>query len=360
MRDALGSVFKKADGVWKVTVEAPRDPRTGKRQRLSKTIRGTRKEAEKVRAQLLAEVGRGGSVREVLTLDDFWERFYLPNAKKRLREITVHGYVFKYEAYVQPSFGSALLTRIDPFTIERWLDTMQTAKIRFEAYKMLRQVLAKAVRWNLLDANPCARVDVPKKPRYRPEVLDADDVRAYMKHFRGHQVEPAVLVALGGGLRRSEVAALDWRDVTPEGAVSVTKATTAVGGRAVEGDTKTEFSKRVVHLPRFIIERLNELRPEGEDAPLLPSSKGTRMHPQRISKLYEERRDTLPEGVRRVPFKNLRHTSLTMAIESGVDLLAVSRRAGHSNVAITSAYYVRPHENVDMAAADAMDRFLSE
>ena len=36
--------------------------------------------------------------------------------------------------------------------------------------------------------------------------------------------------------------------------------------------------------------------------------------------------------VKQIPLKNLRHTSLSLSIEAGVDILAVSRRTGHSNV----------------------------
>lgn len=85
---------------------------------------------------------------------------------------------------------------------------------------------------------------------------------------------------------------------------------------------------------------------------------GMPMNPDNISKYYNDIRDTLPPEVPRIPFKNLRHTSLTLALESGADLLAVSRRAGHSNVGITSAYYLRPDETVDRKTVDSFDALL--
>ena len=356
MRDALGSIHKDENGVYTVSVELPRDPRTGKRRRAYKTVRGSLKDAERARAKLLTEAGKGEEVRETIEMGDFWDNYYYPYVKKRLRETTVFGYKRKYKQYIETRFGNMLISRIEPIMIDRWLDEYDTPSKRFEAYKMLRQILARAVRWNLLASNPCDRVEVPKKPRYRPEVLTAQEVKAYIKHFKDDPVEAGVLVALGGGLRRSEIVALDWKDITLDGIITVDNAITSIGGEAHDDVPKTEFSTRRVHLPKFVITRLNELRDKG---PLLKSSKGERMHPEKFSALFAERRNTLPEGIKRIPLKNLRHTSLTMAIESGVDLLAVSRRAGHSNVSITSAYYVRPHDSVDAAAADAMDDFLS-
>lgn len=357
MRSALGNIYKDENGVYTVSVELPRDHRTGKRRRLYKTVRGSLRDAEQAKAKLLTDIGKGEAVRDAIEMSDFWKNHYLPYVKKRLREGTVFGYEKKYKQYIEPRFGNMLLSQIEPIVIDRWLDDIDTVNKRFEAFKMLRQILSRAVRWNLLDSNPCDRVEIPNKPTYRPEVLTAEEVRIYLGHFRGSPVEAGVLVALGGGLRRSEIVALDWEDITSDGIVTIDNAITSIGGEAKDDKPKTEFSNRRVHLPKFVTKRLNELRGKG---PLLQNSKGERMHPEKFSALYAKQRDTLPEGVKRIPLKNLRHTSLTMAIESGVDLLAVSRRAGHSNVAITSAYYVRPHESVDAAAADAMDAFLGE
>ncbi len=52
------------------------------------------------------------------------------------------------------------------------------------------------------------------------------------------------------------------------------------------------------------------------------------MKPAVLTHRFIRERDSLPEGVKRISLKNLRHTSLTLAYDSGADLLDVSRRAG--------------------------------
>ncbi len=47
-----GGIFVEADGVWRVDVEVSRDAVTGRRRRVSRTIRGTRAEAELLAAKL--------------------------------------------------------------------------------------------------------------------------------------------------------------------------------------------------------------------------------------------------------------------------------------------------------------------
>jgi integrase len=355
MRNAHGSIQPAGEGVWRVFVEVGRDSTTGKRRRTSKTVRGSKKRAADVLSAMLAECGETDSARD-MTLDAFWGEIYAPRCAERLRPVTVEGYRRNYAAYIQKPLGALSLRRITPAVVDGWLGRIDGAKKRLQAYKMLRQILNKAVRLNLIRYNPCANVEVPKVPRYRPEVLSAEDAAAYLEHFRGAAIEPAVLVAIGAGLRRSEICALDWGDVK-EGRVSVRKAVTSVAGRPHEDLPKSDFGVRDVVLPPFIAARLDELRGE-DDAPLVPDTTGGRMNPDNVTHAYRKALETLPQGVARVPLKNLRHTSLTLALEGGADLLAVSRRAGHSTTSITARYYLRPHESVDKAAAQGLGALL--
>ncbi len=49
-----GGVAEVRDGVWRVDVEIPRDPVTGRRRRISRQVRGTRADAEVALAKLRA------------------------------------------------------------------------------------------------------------------------------------------------------------------------------------------------------------------------------------------------------------------------------------------------------------------
>ena len=357
MRNAHGSIQKVDDGVWRVFVEIGRDVRTGKRRRLSRTVRGSKKSAADVLTAMLAEYGEAGAGQD-MTLDVFWREIYHPRCEERLRPVTVFKYAYNYEAYLKAPLGSRSLRRITPAVVDTTFTAIDGANKRLQAYKLLRQMLNKALRLDLIARNPCANVEVPKVPRYHPEVLDADGALAYLEHFRDTPLEPVVLVAIGAGLRRSEICALDWRDVA-DGAVVVDNAITTVGGKPHDDAPKSDFGVRTVVLPPSVAARLEELRPEDDDAPLMPDSRGARMNPDNVSKLYREIRDALPEGVARVSLKNLRHTSLTLALEGGADLLAVSRRGGHSSPNITARYYLRPSQTVDEGVAQGLDKLLS-
>jgi integrase len=356
MRSAKGSVYKLGKDHYRVQVEGARNPKTGKRQRITRVVRGSRRKAEEVKAALLVEAGSPDTARESMTLQAFWESLYADSIRG-LREKTKYEYASKWSAYIEEPLGGMPLRSIRPATVQTWLQTIDGDSRRVEAMSLLSRVLSKAAKFDLLGSNPCDHVNRPKRPRYKPEVLTAEQARAYLRNAAGSDVEAAVLIALGGGLRRSEIVAIDWRDIDPDGTVTVDDAVTSVGGRAVDDRPKTENSTRLVHLPAGVARRLNELRSADAD-PVLADSNGNRMNPDNVSKHYRKWLGTLPDGLPRITLKNLRHTSLTLTLESGVDLLAVSRRAGHSNVGITASYYLRPHESVDIGAAESLDSLL--
>lgn len=356
MRSAKGTLYKLDDGRWRVMVEAGRDPKTGKRTRRTKTVRGSRKRAEAVKAAMLVEIGDPEQAREDMTVDEFWGAVYHPHCEKTVRDNTLAGYESKYHVHVEGPLGGMLLRRITPPVVRRWLDGIDGDGRKFQAYKLLRQMLRYAVRMDLLDSDPTAHVETPKTRRYRFETLTAGQARAYLAHFRRDDVdnraELAVLLALGGGLTRSEMLGLRWDDITPDGAVTVDNGVTSAHGKSVDNDPKNEFRVRRVHLPASVAERVDELRGDGW---VFQNSRGGRLDPDKLSSIYGKERGKLPEDIPRIPLKNLRHTSLTLALESGVDLLAVSRRAGHSSVSTTANFYLRPHEQVDIDAASKLD-----
>lgn len=359
MRSAQASIVELDKGKrYRIFVEAGRDPRTGKRRRLSKTIRGSRKDAEREKTMLLIKAGDPSALTSNMTLDDFFNGLYLPNACERLRPDTIDGYVKDYNRLIMPKLGGYGLKDITPAVVDSWLSGIDGQKRRKVAHSRLRLILSRAVKLGLVPENVAKRVEtpaIPQRDQYSPEVLDAEDVQVYLWHFMGTDIEAAVLMAVGCGLRRSEIVALDWRDIS-NGAVIVDNAITVIPGDTVDAAPKSKFSTRVVHMPRKIAERMEQLRGP-DDSPLLIVD-GARMHPDALSRRYKRHIALLPDGVPRCTLKNLRHTSLTLAVEAGADILAVSRRAGHSNVAITNAFYLRPHDTLDRGTADGMDTLL--
>ena len=357
MRSAKGSIITLGKDYYKVQVSCGKDPITGKPRKKSKNVRGSRAKAEMTRAMLLASIGDTSEVRESMTLDEFFWGLFLPDAKNKIRATTFQGYITHYVNEVQSVFGVKLMCNIKPIQITFWLNSFDTVSKRFEAFKMLRILLNKAVRWDLLDSSPCDRVEPPRKKKKRPQTLSARHAIFYLNFFRGHPLEAAVLILIGVGTTRSELVALDYADVSPDGAVLIDDGVTVVRGKPHHDTTKTEFRKRVSHMPATMMRRFNEIRLD-DDMPICHEKNGQRMNPDRVTRLYSKKLEELPPEIPRIALKNLRHTSLTLVIESCGDIYAASRRGGHASTKTTEDFYLEPDESLDIETASKYEEFL--
>ena len=358
-RRAVGSIQWRSPGVARIELQHGFDPVTGKPLRMSRTIHGNEQDAERVLAAMLLEIGRlptGGN----MTLYDYIENVYKPALQARVRKETRHGYESKLDKHVLPQLGHLKLGNLEPYLLDRWRDNLtatMSGRSALHVYRVLSAALNRAVRWRLLPANPLAAVDPPRARVRDLDTLDATQVLAYLKHFQGHTCEAVVIMALATGMRPSELYALTWANVDlAQAEVRVTRGLHQRNSDVWFEPTKSERSNRVVSLPEWAVTALKPLRGLGALTPDADGYSG-HMRPHRVAKLYAQH---VRKGkLRYVPLRDLRHTHATLMLEAGVDVVVVSRRLGHSTVAITDAHYLRPRRSADRKAADALGDLLA-
>lgn len=351
-RRPLGSKTEIAPGVWRLMVSAGYDTTSGERRRPSKTVHGTERQADAALAKLLLDAGKMPETE--VTVGQYLDAMWLPHCEKRVRARTFDGYKSICENHITPKIGDLPLSSLSPFQLDTWLDDIDgSPQTRLHVYRCLATALNQAVKWRLVEHNPLLAVEPPKVVKTRPDTLTAAEAAKYIEAFRGHQLEPIVVLALSAGLRRSELAGLTWADIDfDRGSVHITKGLHDRAGELLTEDPKSHTSRRVVALPPQAVEVLRALRGLG---PLVVEN-GQAMKPWRISQEYE--RQVAISKLRRLALKNLRHTHATLLIEAGVDLYTVSQRLGHSSVAVTQDFYVRPGEKADVAAASTLQTLL--
>lgn len=334
-------------------VSAGIDSITGERRRISKTVRGSRRDAETVLARMLLEVGKLPETG--VSVEQYLNNMFLPHAETRVRVRTYNDYKSKIETHINPVLGQIGLSDLTPYQLDSWIDGVTGSdQTRLHVYRVLCSALNLAVRWRLIPHNPIHAVEPPTVRHEKPDTLNVKEAKAYLDAFKGHQLEPIILLALGAGLRRSELAGLTWADIDFKNkTVSITRGLHDVRGAVIEEETKSATSNRVVALPEWVVTALEPLRGIG---PLVVED-GKAMAPWRISKFYKLH--VAAKKLRKIQLKNLRHSHATLMLASGADVYTVSRRLGHSTVAITEKHYIKPGEAADRAAADAFNLSLA-
>src|SRR5688572_5453663 len=114
-----GNIRQRAKGTWTIQVYRGEDSVTGKKRYLSRTVKGTKKEAELALAKLVqaAESGLDFDATR-LTLEAFADR-WLASVQPRVRPKTHQRYAELFRIHIVPVIGKIRLDKLQPLHLER-------------------------------------------------------------------------------------------------------------------------------------------------------------------------------------------------------------------------------------------------
>ena len=202
------------------------------------------------------------------------------------------------------------------------------------------------------------------------------------------------MISVYGGLRRSEVCALTWKDINENDmTISITKAmsSTKEKGQFIK-DTKTKAGHRVIVLPEECFTLLRQWKKEqrllciklgsewmghkdGKHGDIVDSfddnfvfiqENGLPVHLSTPSHKFaeiidwynrscEKEEDKLPK----IRLHDLRHTSATLLLSCNTDIETVARRLGHSKPSVTLDIYGHALPENDRKASETMEKLFA-
>lgn len=357
-------------GVWRARV-SPTDPVTGKRhwRRISAPLK---RECEDLVRQAFADNAERGRPASSRTLRSYLSE-WVASIEGTVRPQTRQRYAREIDLHLLPRIGDIRLDRLTAQHIQSAYGALlrsglSPSTVRL-AHAVLDRALRDAVRRGTMPRNPADHVDLPRKVEPELVVWSLEEARRFDKASEGNRLHALFRLALLGGLRRGELLGLMWQDVNWErSTVSVQRSMSKGESGFVLGETKTRSGRRSVKLPPSCMESLRRhleeqdralgirrLNPEGF---VFTSSLGTPLHPNSLMAEYE--RVVAAAGVPRIRFHDLRHTSATLLLSSGVHPRVVQERLGHSDIAMTLGRYSHVLEDVQQSAADALGRAFGD
>jgi integrase len=251
------------------------------------------------------------------------------------------------------AFGTRRLPELRSQEIAAWRMTIPTGH-RFEATQALRQVLARAVIWGMIDVNPAKQgVDNPQRRYTEKRPFDSWAELGAVAANLGSYYGPMIMFAAATGLRPGEWIALERRDIDREQRVVYVRRAYRNGRLKC---TKTDASVRAVPLQAIALAALAEVPVDTNSAILFPSPRGGHLD------LHNFRnRDWKPAQhaagitpLRRV--YDLRHTFATFALRAGISTFDLSRYMGASLTMIDRHYGHLARDGRDHAI-DLLDAF---
>ena len=359
---------------WELFVELGRDA-TGRRQRRTTSVQGTKREAEAKLRRMLTEVDSGmhadpGKV-NVATFLREWLEYKVdlqPGTKEKYEQIVEH--------HLIPSFGSLSLLQLRPDTIRAayagWLlkgrrigdGGLSAATIR-KFHTVLRQALQIAVDDGLVMRNAAAGLRLPRGESRKKRALTDEEIEVLVNDIADGTLGIPVLVLLATGLRRGELLALTWPDVDFEaGTLAVRRSVEKTSAGLRLKSPKTNRA-RVVAVPSVALEALRLHRAEQEEARrrygeawseqglVFPGLLGSLWDPAVFSRAF--RRAAVRVGVGSIGPHTLRHTAATEMLRQGIHPKVVADRLGHSTTRMTLDVYSHVIPALESEAATKVD-----
>jgi integrase len=311
--------------------------------------------------------------------------------KRKLALSTVVRYKGLLTWQIEPHLiGRLRLRQVQRRQLEEWIDTLIKQKhhrhedrtldpytIR-NAFALMRMAFNMAIADGLLVTNPCKGVELPRPDDEEIHPLTPKQVNVLMatlqNHIAGkngrtnqpHRLLALYHVAIRCGLRQGELFGLRWKDVDFQ------RRELRVDGQIRQGRRtrgKTKHAHRTVPLSSETIrvlkwhkenqEQEKQISPEGWNADdlMFCSERGTPLDPSSIGDQFDAllRKAGLPD----IRFHDMRHTYAALSIAAGVDIYTLSRRMGHSTIAVTADRYGHLYKG-HAQDVDAIDRLLKE
>ncbi len=247
----------------------------------------------------------------------------------------------------------------------------------------LRLSMAWATVEGIIPVNPLTNIQLPKIKKRKQVILTDSDVEdlvaaADSSARRCHEYRIPLLLALYGGLRREECAALRWESIDfDHDRITISEAIVMTpDGKEHLKDPKTELSARTLSMPKFVMAELEKeytkflsrrdeyiLRHNPSHRVCVtstgdPYSCKSYIHPlKRLIKEINAQREAA--GILRMPyasFHDLRHTHAAMLIRRNIQQKIISERLGHASIKITMDLYGYLMPGLQDAVADVFNQ----
>lgn len=305
-------------------------------------------------AQEAAEAAKLKTVRQ------YADGVFMPTKEATFSENARSSYRTFLDRHILPVLGDVLLVEVSPAMIQKLLVDFQRAgyahATTVKLYNILNGIFEMAFLDDSIPMNPMLKVKRPA-PRKDEQPKEESD-KAYTVQELSYilscaaqeplQWQTYISLAADTGLRRGECCGLQWSDIDfKAGAVTVRRNLQYTAAAGVYATSPKNGKVRVVDVGPDTLALLKQLREKQAQSCISKwcfTQEGTAepMHPQSPTRYFQKFGQRY--GVKDFHPHKLRHSSASIAITSGADVVSVSERLGHSDTAVTLRMYAHANE----------------
>jgi integrase len=365
---------------WELRVYQGKDPETRRERWLTKTVHGSSRFARRQLEDMVAEAGRARI--HAGTLADLLDQWFQA-ASSGWAASTVSHTRSIIDCYLNPHIGHLDVAKLTTADIDDFYGYLLRAGGRDErplapgtvarVHGVLHRALAQAVRWDWIWLNAASNATPPRVAPANIRPPSPQQVAVLLEWAR--QEDPPLFcflrLAVSTGARRSQLLALQWRDVDEEGtAVAFTQALIEGPNGPELCATKTHRTYRVEldgetwdvlidHRSRVEAQaRRAAVELTGDAFVFSSRPDGAKLwRPNWLTKQFIAARRAA--GLPHFRLHDLRHFMATQMLAAGVLIATVSQRLSHARASTTLNVYAHAVPGGDRRAAEALAAILA-
>ena len=260
---SLTTERRKNNSVWIYRWRTEEQGRSIQRKRIIGTLKQYRskREARKAVEELSLNVNASATdVRGSITVSRLAAHYANTEMKStRLAASTCRVYQGFITSYILPEWGDRLLSDVKAVSVEHWLTGLRLSPgTKGKVRNIFSTLFQHAKRQEWAEVNPIRDVRQSTKRLREPDILLPSETQAILQGLSG-AAYIAVLLAATLGLRRSEIAGLQWQDVDAENALLNLRR--GVVNQQISA-LKTAGSKRALPIPDAVLAALTQWKVE--------------------------------------------------------------------------------------------------
>lgn len=330
----------------------------GKYKQLSKCVYGV-SEAKLTEMELQHKV-QEKDLSSNITIEQLYQEYY-DSVSRELRASTLRKKETTFNNHILPILKSYRLAKLTVPVLQNWKNEISgknlSIRMKQNIYKEFSAMLNYAVKTDRLKTNPLSKVgnfkdaytfDCPEeKIRYYNTEQFKKFISVAENHLNSlneHGYYIFFMIAFYTGMRKGEINALRWCDIK-DNVIHITRSVNQkLKGKGYEfTPPKNASSVRKLQIPKTLLTALEKHKIlqqqncEGWNDEFLVCGGITCLSDTAISnKNIQYAKDA---GLEPIRIHDFRHTHATLLVNSGINIMEISRRLGHADVNITWRVY---------------------
>jgi integrase len=336
--------FRKLSSGWKVTI-SQRD-NNGKLQQTSKSGFLTKSEARLYAAKIEAKKTGVISAKKDIELSKYFDYWYKTYKENKVTESTLRHYVLTSKI-IKKYFGIKKIqkiTREDYQSFLNWYGANHAKETIAKINGYVRACAKNAILDDIITKDFTQRTELKfnQQNSMKVEYLNVKEINLLINSAK-YKLDPRytsrymILTAIYTGMRLGEIMALTWEDVDfKHKTISINKSYDYHSHKIKT--TKTTSSNRTISVNSDLLGCLSQLK-KNKMTDVFRNNQNTVPSSNAVNKKLKELFKQCNINKKGFHFHSLRHSHVAYLLFRGVDLYAISKRLGHSNMMITAKKY---------------------